>query len=135
MAQLINETKRMQQLAGLVNESQLEEAFSDTVSEYTNSTEKTLKSNGFTIKPYFNGDMHQGTIAIDNRIVGYYAQKPEAADYPLKKGDALFGKPVIWATSTGNELDKIIKESAQPQQESIEQAVNEALAKFRKTGK
>lgn len=52
--------------------------------------------------------MYQGSIAIDDRIVGYYAE-PMGQDYLLKKGDKLFGKPVIWSISTGNELDKIIR--------------------------
>lgn len=76
--------------------------------EYTKSTEETLKNNGFSVKSYLNGDMNQGSIAIKDRIVGYYA-KPDAPEYPIKKGDPLFGKAVIWSISDNNELDKIIK--------------------------
>lgn len=84
------------------------ENFKNDVVEFTPSTEQTLKNNGFTIKAYFNGDMNQGTISKNNQILGYYT-KPEGSDYPLKKGDPMWGKSVIWSTTTGNELDKIIR--------------------------
>ena len=185
MAQLINEAKRMQLLAGLITESQLNEAES-ALQTYLTSIEKNLKSKPeeltkkitdylrsvfvvakgipgvisnaggiYYIIPSKKGDdfvtvmgyvdKNKGFIVNDQILKWLVSVDPflsnEAAEKAVQAyiqdsklniggkwgGFEKYGDMMKNQLGIGKE-----EKPAAPQQESIEQAVNEALRKFRK---
>ena len=209
MAQLINEAKRMQLLAGLITESQLNEALNKDIKAFGQDLDKNLKAAGFNTVITFQDpsseqqkkvqedpksvllyvtqtDQYQGLQLRGNiksaKELDKVVSKFQVADWNGPKmtfgsgwdtktkqvvggfnpGDivgtkdpstGIQGKPFYDAnfyryaitqaktttdqggktTKTQGVTQTMAKPSAQPQQESIEQAVNEALAKFRKS--
>ena len=132
MAQLINEAKRFQKLAGLITESQLNEGI------------KTIDANSRDFKVEGNeeinpADLKPGTMIT--KIRSYHDKdelESEAGKFEKVENDYIY-----WKTKDGQEKSwraaytadlALVKnlEMAESQQESIEQVVNEALRKFRK---
>ena len=124
----INEIRRMQQLAGLINESQLNEA---TV-EWTQELSDKLKDK-FEFKRY-GGDQTVFSISLkgDDKILGYYAFDPKSENYPLSKNNPLFGKAIINSVSDDNELAKAIKAPQTESFDQLDEIVDKVLAKLRK---
>ena len=127
---MINEIKRMQQLAGVINESQLNEV---TV-QWTKELGDKLKDK-FEFKRGYSGDQTVSSISLkgDNQILGYYAFDPKSENYPLSKNDPLFGKQIINALSDNNELAKAIKEPQAESFDNLDEIVDRVLAKVRST--
>ena len=173
MAQLINEAKRMQLLAGLITESQLNED-NTQVKKIARDLYSWLKKNGVEVKliaslpsagtsgkqigakssattslVWYWDDPKTKQTQIEIHLIGdpkivadvekkFLSAYPNLEQYQ-KTGE---GGPQIAfrvrekTTKKGGlvgNTQQNAKPAAQPQQESIEQAVNEALAKFRKS--
>jgi hypothetical protein len=116
MAQLINEAKRFQKLAKIVNESQLNEGY-----KFNDANEDLAQEIKTAIKPAVEGPLKKAMMDIATKNPEFKG----AANYGLAVG--LIAYQIV--------MDSIKESSTAPQQESIEQAVNEALRKLRKTGK
>ena len=123
MAQLINEAKRMQQLAGLITESQLKETFDiktfDPASYLAaiGSTDAKSQSLIQSVKQAADNDMSV-RYAVINKLKDY--TKANQSDKGIQD-------KVTKAIESFNESQLNEKEI------NIESAVNEALAKVRKS--
>jgi hypothetical protein len=179
MAQLINEAKRMQLLAGLITESQLEEALNKDIKAFGQDLDKKFKEAGFDtlilmrppspeqlnvvktnpkaaifevfqtpevqqLNVTVNPKQTQKAESIINKFQlsdysgpvlkrGWTAKQVQGAINPgdIVKQDSEKGRG-IWYFYRLAKVDTKVKNV---QAESIEQTVNEALTKFRKTGK
>jgi hypothetical protein len=67
MTQLINEAKRMQHLAGLVNESQLEEALNKDIRKFGDDVMKRLQQAGFEVEFGFKNDLSHTNMGTEIR--------------------------------------------------------------------
>jgi hypothetical protein len=157
MAQLINELKRMQQLAGLITESQLNEATTETFFKMDGNKSEGLKKE-FTLKPTYDPGMTMicpkdlsDKSDREDGMLGYIYSFESLKDkdlYPLKENHPDYKKMIVRTQSTKEDLNNLVKSlggtqidikaksaapAAAPQQESIEQAVNEALRRFRRS--
>jgi hypothetical protein len=200
MAQLINEAKRMQQLAGLITESQLEEAAGEDLELKSAAKQIFSVLKKYGLKPQYTADGKQFiskdesqsgygaqihidkgimTVSVYDRGIWQTIQRKQTNEldmgnvsYPSEEerkqinqiagkiyNDIVsvlgkdkfdfrsnqkpnnYGNYIIQvrkkSTAKGgavnpNQRPNAPKPAAQPQQESIEQAVNEALTKFRK---
>jgi hypothetical protein len=156
MAQLINEAKRMQLLAGLITESQLnEEGMTLPIKNFLKMGEDEFKVNfvKFTNNSAghkgFGGTRSDGSFPVsvetdikgkgpDGKfVINAYVTKEGNLDHIFLPGydnsETLVKQVKDWGALRNyitSELAKT-KPAAEPQQESIEQAVNEALAKVR----
>jgi hypothetical protein len=75
--------------------------------EYTSALGNEIRKN-FVMKGGYNGEKEVASISKDgNTILGYYAA-PNTENYPVSKGNPLYGKPVVTATSDDNELAKLL---------------------------
>ena len=178
MAQLINEAKRMQQLAGLIIESQLNEDKLE-LNNKARQLYSLFKKAGATPvvmttgKSFASPDVKNYNVSImvnnnNELMVGIKGDKATAEKYSSLvakqfpdlelKGDIKIGQG--WGGEQDSYADLVLVQkttkkggainpnqrpnapkpaapAAQPQQESLDisSVVNEALAKFRKTGK
>jgi len=122
MTQLINEAKRMQQLAGLITESQLNEEMDVKTLDVASylaamgSTDPKNQSLIQSVKQVIDVDLSKRSIVI-NKLKDY--AKANKSD-----------------TGIQDKVTKAIEDiNAQNESINIDSAVNEALARFRRTGK
>ena len=170
MTQLINEAKRMQLLAGLITESQLNEDKLELNNKARQLYSLFKKAGATPIvmttgKSFASPDVKNYNVSImvsnnNELMVGIKGDKATAEKYSnlvakqypdlQLKGDIKIGSG--WGGEQDSYADLVLvqkttkkggdinpnqrpnapKPAAQPQQESIEQTVNEALRKFRK---
>jgi hypothetical protein len=149
MAQLINEAKRMQQLAGLITESQLEELDFNQIAMGNNqppSQPKASFEGKWTDIKDKNEFINKFHISNTSPLVDIVARAIGSnSNYAITNKDGKFyvytftqtanpGKPsqAFNSLEDAKKSVKLAESAAPPQQESIEQAVNEALRKLRK---
>lgn len=130
MAQLINEAKRMQFLAGMINESQLNEG----IKTIDASKDRIEVSGNENLKPT---DLKPGVMIAKNKS---YRNKAEL-EQEAGKFEKIEGDNIYWKTKSGEEMgwsninDLVLVTGLQPEAKeslNIESVVNEALAKIRK---
>jgi hypothetical protein len=117
MAQSINETKRIQQLAGVINENQINEE--DKKQKFPEEVWGKLPPSPDQVKW--------------DKILAHMASQYDGG-YESKEDLILTIGGIAKGTTSSGAYNGWMnhKKTAQPQQESIEQAVNEALKAFRK---
>jgi len=156
MKKLINEEfKRMQLLAGLITESQLNEAVDTKYFTMDGTKSEDLKKD-FTLKSTYDPgmtmicpkDLDDKSDRADG-MLGYIFSLNTLKDkelYPLRENHPDYGKMIVMSQSTKEDLSNLIKKlggiqidvrakKQEPTSEStdIEKSVNEALRKFRKS--
>jgi hypothetical protein len=153
--QILNEEfRRMQKLAGIITESQLNEGGETKYFTMDGTKTENLKKD-FTFKPTYDPgmtmilpkDLDDKSDRSDG-ILGYIFSLNTLKDkelYPLRENHPDYGKAVVLSQSTKEDLNNLIKSlggtqidikakssSPAPTAESIEQVVNEALRAYRK---
>lgn len=125
MAQLINEVKRMQQLAKVINESQLNEGGY----RFNDANEDLAKEIETAIKPSIEGTLKKAMMDVatkNPKLVG-------AAEYGLAVGS--IAHQIVMDSIKESQLNKaetIKVDTVQAESLDIESVVNEALSKIRK---
>jgi hypothetical protein len=151
---LSEEFRRMQKLAGILTESQLNEGEESKYFTMDGTKSEDLKKD-FTLKPTYDPgmtmicpkDLDDKSDRADG-MLGYIFGLNTLKDkelYPLKENHPDYGKMIVMSQSTKEDLSNLIKSlggtqidlkakssSPAPQAESIEQVVNEALKVYRK---
>jgi len=155
MKKLINEQfKRMQLLAGLITESQLNEAVDTKYFTMDGTKSEDLKKD-FTLKSTYDPgmtmicpkDLDDKSDRADG-MLGYIFSLNTLKDkelYPLKENHPDYGKMIVMSQSTKEDLSNLIKKlggiqidvrakKQEPTSEStdIVKSVNEALRKYRR---
>jgi hypothetical protein len=151
---LSEEFRRMQKLAGILTESQLNEGEEPKYFTMDGTKTENLKKD-FTLKPTYDpgmtmicpkdlddkSDRYDGMLGY---IFGLNTLKDKEL-YPLRENHPDYGKTIVLSQSTKEDLNNLIKSlggtqidikakssSPAPQAESIDEVVGEALRVYRK---
>ena len=147
----LNEIKRMQKLAGLISESQLNEVNAETMYFKMDGTKTKELENAFTFKSTYDPgmimispkDLNDKSDRADG-ILGYIFSFDGLKDkslYPLGEKHPDYKKLIVMSQSTKEDLSNLIKKlggtqidpnsKSEPAAESLDQTIDEALKAHR----